>query len=45
MDRLGSGPGLLADEIEKNFLPQKYELISENASENKLSRKNFMGFE
>ena len=26
---LGSGPGLLADEIEKNFLPKKYpELIS-----------------
>ena len=39
---LGSGPGLLADEIEKNFSPQKVSRIDFSKKmllENKLSRK------
>ena len=46
---LGSGPGILADEIEKNFSSQKVARIDFSKKmllENKLSsKKNFMGFE
>ena len=43
---LGSGPGLLADEIEKKFSSQKVSRIDFSKKmllENKLSRKKFYG--
>ena len=44
---LGSGPGLLADEIEKIFFQKvsRIDFSKKMLLENKLSRKNFMGFE